>query len=72
MGEHDIRTDAQPPSRYRCAERDRFLGFRDLQQQADGALVECATFVGQAQAPRPALDQPHAEAPLELGDPPRE
>jgi len=57
----------QPASQGRCAEGDRFPSFRDLRQQPVSGLAERAAFVGQAQAPRPALDQPHAKALLELG-----
>src|SRR5262245_58502747 len=59
------RGDAQPPGRRTALVADRRLCALELAQRRRTAFVEQPALVGQAELAGRALQQPHAEPPLE-------
>ena len=67
--EHHRRSDAQPALRRRPTRGERRLRFVHLGQDAPAALVVFAPLVGECDAPRGAVEEPHVELGFERGEP---
>jgi hypothetical protein len=72
LREKHRRAHPQPAARRLAARRDRRRGLVDFGQQHRGSLVEGATFLGELQRARAALEQAQVEPAFQVGDPPRQ